>query len=124
VARRAAPRPRRDVVLMQRLVKLEAVIGELSGVGSGAAVGGLGGAGSESDTGGGSPEAHGSGDTEKGLELEAGLGRLLVSEGKSRYIGPKFWASLSEEVGVVFSSFSFSFFPIHYLCLVYVRCDL
>lgn len=92
---------------MQRLVKLEAVIGELSGVGSGAAVGGLGGAGSESDTGGGSPETHGSGDTEKGLELEAGLGRLLVSEGKSRYIGPKFWASLSEEVGVFFFLFLF-----------------
>jgi hypothetical protein len=36
--------------------------------------------------------------TEVGM-LETGLGKLLVSEGKSRYIGPNFWASLSEEVG-------------------------
>jgi len=137
--RRAAPRPRRDVALMQRLVKLETVIGELSGVGGGgAAMGGLGGAGSESDTGGGSLEAWGSGDAAKELgELEAGVGTLLVSEGKSRYIGPKFWASLNEEVGFVFSfllsfllSFFLSFFSfflfflsIHCLCLVCVRCD-
>lgn len=30
-------------------------------------------------------------------DIEAGMGRLLVSDGKSRYIGPNFWASLSEE---------------------------
>ena len=113
--RRAAPRPRRDVALMQRLVKLEAVIGELSGAGGGTSMGGLGGAGSESDTGGGSLETWEGGDAARGLgELEAGLGRLLVSEGKSRYIGPKFWASLSEEVGFVFlllfPCFLFSFF--------------
>jgi len=115
--RRAAPRPRRDVALMQRLVKLEAVIGELSGAGGGTSMGGLGGAGSESDTGGGSLEAWEGGDAARGLgELEAGLGRLLVSEGKSRYIGPKFWASLSEEVGFFSSSFfSSSFFLLSFL---------
>ncbi|KAG0134197.1 hypothetical protein HOY82DRAFT_554325 [Tuber indicum] len=101
--RRAAPRPRRDAVLMQRLVKLEAIIGELSGVGGGSAVGELGGARSESDTRGRSLEAWGSqggsrDTTRESGEVEAELGKLFVSEGKSRYIGPKFWASLIEEV--------------------------
>lgn len=31
--------------------------------------------------------------------IEAGLGRLLLSgDGKSRYVGPNFWATISEEV--------------------------
>ncbi|CUS07130.1 unnamed protein product [Tuber aestivum] len=100
--RRAAPRPRRDVVLMERLAKLEAVIGELATGGGPTAAGG-----GRRDAGDGNLEAcgsgGGSGDTTRGLgELEAGLGKLLVSEGKSRYISPRFWASLSEEVGFAF----------------------
>lgn len=32
--------------------------------------------------------------------LEKRFGRLVVDEGRSRYINPSFWASLSDEVGI------------------------
>lgn len=35
--------------------------------------------------------------------LEKRFGRLVVDEGRSRYINPSFWASLSDEVVICFS---------------------
>lgn len=99
---RRAPRPRQpDAVLVQRLARLESVIEQLSA--------------GKVDT----QQRHGSEESstpprtvsgsEEGMsprlkspsaleDIEAGLGKLLVSNGKSRYIRPNFWASLSEEV--------------------------
>lgn len=36
----------------------------------------------------------------KDTGLEKRFGRLVVDEGRSRYINPSFWASLSDEVGI------------------------
>jgi len=42
-------------------------------------------------------------DTSKGSTgLESRFGRLVVDEGRSRYINPSFWASLSTEVSRIF----------------------
>ncbi|RPB06877.1 hypothetical protein P167DRAFT_514136, partial [Morchella conica CCBAS932] len=98
---RRPPRPRQpDAVLVQRLARLESVIEQLSS--------GRGQSEETEDTlspgrkssGSGTESVVGNGDVRSPSaldDLEAGVGRLLVSDGKSRYIGPNFWASLSEE---------------------------
>lgn len=40
---------------------------------------------------------------QKDQALEKRFGRLVVDEGRSRYINPSFWASLSDEVGICFT---------------------
>lgn len=45
----------------------------------------------------------------KSLEdIEAGLGQMLLSgNGRSRYVGPNFWAVLSEEVSSIITTWCF-----------------
>lgn len=102
---RRPPRPRQpDAALVQRLARLESVIEELSAGRSniarpsqirrrrGEITPSLSPA---SDTGG----SHSPKSPSALEDIEAGLGRLLLSgDGKSRYVGPNFWAIISEEV--------------------------
>lgn len=68
--------------MLQRLQRLESVIEELSKV-----------------TGKDVHEEPKSEDTEvQAQEIATGLGKLVISDGKSRYLGPFFWGSLSDEV--------------------------
>lgn len=108
---RRPPRPRQpDAVLVQRLARLESVIEELSAGKANAAkqqrhdsemrdeskTPSSQFSGSEADK----PQSPRS--QSELQDIEAGLGRLLMSgDGKSRYIGPNFWASVSEEVRLV-----------------------
>lgn len=95
-------------MLVQRLARLESVIEQLSsGRGQSEETDDTlspgrksSGSGTESVAGNGNGNGNVDVMSPSALDdLETGVGRLLVSDGKSRYIGPNFWASLSEEVG-------------------------
>lgn len=116
--RRRPPRPRQpDAALVGRLARLEGVIEELSKgtanasqllaeshappyVAAGAGVGvGVGVGGGVVGLGGGRVEPVNGWASSEMAEMDTSLGQLLVSEDKSRYIAPGFWASVTEEVG-------------------------
>lgn len=48
------------------------------------------------------------GSTDEGQAPEQEMGRLMVNEGRSRYVRSNFWASLSEEVGLSHHDFNIS----------------
>lgn len=109
---RRPPRPRQpDAALVQRLARLENVIEELSAGRSNVARPSQTRRRSEitpslspvSDIGG----SHSPKSPSALEDIEAGLGRLLLSgDGKSRYVGPNFWAIISEEVRSILVVFS------------------
>lgn len=105
---RRPPRPRQpDAALVQRLARLESVIQELSAgrsnprqtrrrneitpsLSPGSDIG----------------KSHSPKSPSALEDIEAGLGRLLLSgDGKSRYVGPNFWAIISEEVRSILSAY-------------------
>lgn len=113
---RRPPRPRQpDAALVQRLARLESVIADLSAGRPGVAQQ------RRMERGETTPSLSPSSDTDKSHspkspsaleDIEAGLGRLLLSgDGKSRYLGPNFWAIISEEARSISISSAFWHIP-------------
>lgn len=89
-ATRRSRKPRRNDDLVARIKKLEGLVDELNGSQTG-----------EQHRAGG-PKAEGEHgketSTTDSTRLEQAFGRLLVDEGKSRYVASSVWAGLSEQV--------------------------